>query len=184
MIEYEDRLEVSWEADETVDEREADRLDARNLAVLASVAAVEEGTSHRLREEQPELYNELERLNARIDLLIDMMARLLSERREPGEARRVRMAVSRIGFIAAPGEGNPGERGRLRLVLHASAPEPLTLAGRITGQAHDNEQQRWLRFEPFELSGHLRDALSQLVFRHHRRMVAEQRSRRDHAEQG
>ena len=182
MIEYEDRLEVSWEADESVDEREADRLDARNLAVLQSVAAVEEGGSRRLREEQPELYNELERLNARIDLLIDMMGRLLAEHREAGSARRVRVAVTQIGFVADEGEGRPGERGRLRLQLHGSVPEPLILVGCITGQARDADERCWLRFEPFEPSGHLRDALSQLVFRHHRRMVAEQRSRRDHAD--
>lgn len=185
MIEYEDRLELAWEAAEELDERDAERMDAHNLAVLHGVAAVEEGVSHRLREEQPELYNELERLNARVDLLIDMVGRLLSEHRAPGPRRKVRMAVARIGFVAADeGEGKPGQRGWLRLLLHPSVPEPLILAGRISGEARDGQDRRWLRFEPFEISGRLRDALGQLVFRHHRRMVAEQRSRRDHAEQG
>ncbi|NDY97132.1 PilZ domain-containing protein [Wenzhouxiangella limi] len=180
MIDYEDRLVAIWEADEGADEREMDRLEAGNVAVLQGVAAVEEGASHRLREEQPELYQEIERLNARLDLLVDMVGRLLAEQRESGPTRRVRLAVEEIEFVAPAEEAAPGQAGRLSLRLHASVPEPLTLPGKITAERRDTENRRWVCFQPLAMSGRLRDALDQLVFRHHRRMIAEQRSRRAH----
>ncbi|MFP4209582.1 MAG: PilZ domain-containing protein [Wenzhouxiangella sp.] len=184
MIDYEDRLVVAWEADEAADERDMERLESSNLAVLQGVSAVEEGVSHRLREEQPELYQEIERLNARLDLLVDMVGRLLAEHREQAPARRVRLAVEKMTFVAQPGEAAPGQRGRLCLHLHASVPEPLRLPGQLVSEHLDEAGRRWVDFQPFAMSGRLRDALGQLVFRHHRRMIAEQRSRRDHDAQG
>jgi hypothetical protein len=178
MIDYEDRLVVVWEKNETVGEKDADRVEAANLGVLQAVAAVEEGTSHRLREEQPELYLEIERLNARLDLLVDMVGRLLSEQRQDEPVRRVRLAVERVEFVADVAEAAEDELGILSLRLHASVPEPLKLPGRITSEQRDNEGRRWVCFRPIGLGVRLRDALDQLVFRHHRRMIAEQRSRR------
>ena len=180
MIDYEDRLELAWEADDGADEREAARREAANLAVLTGVTAVEEGSSVRLREEQPELYHELERINARLDLLMDLVGRLLSERRAQGRTRRVKVAVEQVTFAAEADEAQPGQAGRLQLFLHSSVPEPLILVGRIVADSRDDEGRRWARFQPYPMGGRLLDALGQLVFRHHRRMVAEQRSRRDH----
>jgi hypothetical protein len=178
MIDYEDRLVVVWEQNDTVGERDADRLEAANIGVLQAVAAVEEGTSHRLREEQPELYLEIERLNARLDLLVDMVGRLLSEQRQDEPVRRVRLAVERVEFVADAAEAAEGQVGILSLRLHASVPEALKLPGRITSEHDDEAGRRWVSFRPLGLGVRLRDALDQLVFRHHRRMIAEQRSRR------
>jgi hypothetical protein len=58
-----------------------------------------------------------------------------------------------------------------------SVPEPLRLAGRVVSERSDQSGRRWVRFEPFAMSTRLHDALDQLVFRHHRRTIAEQRSR-------
>jgi hypothetical protein len=178
MINYEDRLVVAWEIDETAAEGDIAQLEASNLAVLQGVTAVEEGASHRLREEQPELYQEVERLNARLDLLIDMVGRMMSEKR-PGEpTRRVRLAVEQVEFVATPEDAAPDQRGLLSLQLHVSVPEPLRLPGEIVSEQTDAEGRRWVLFKPFEMSGRLNDALDQLVFRHHRRNIAQQRSQR------
>ena len=177
MIDYEDRLVVAWEVDDGVSEKDMAQLEASNLAVLQGVAAIEEGGSHRLREEQPELYQEIERLNARLDLLIDMVGRLNAEQREDGATRRVRLAVDHVEFVASSEDASPGQSGCLTLQLHMSVPEPLRLAGRVVSERSDQSGRRWVRFEPFAMSTRLHDALDQLVFRHHRRTIAEQRSR-------
>ncbi|MEE4297455.1 MAG: PilZ domain-containing protein [Wenzhouxiangella sp.] len=177
MIDYEDRLVVAWEVDETLGEQDMAQLEGSNLAVLQGVAAVEEGGSHRLREEQPELYQEIERLNARLDLLIDMVGRLNAEQREEGATRRVRLAVDHVEFVATPQDAEPGQNGCLNLQLHMSVPEPLRLPGQVVSERTDQANRRWVRFEPFAMSTRLHDALDQLIFRHHRRTIAEQRSR-------
>jgi len=178
MINYEDRLVVAWEVDGTVAEGDIAQLEASNLAVLQGVTAVEEGASHRLREEQPELYQEVERLNARLDLLIDMVGRMMADQRQDSPTRQVRLAVEQVEFVAKPEYAAPGQRGLLALQLHVSVPEPLRLPGEIVSEQTDSADRRWVLFKPLEMSSRLNDALDQLVFRHHRRNIAEQRSRR------
>ena len=177
MIDYEDRLVVVWEANEGASEQDMAQLEASNLAVLQGVSAIEEGGSYRLREEQPELYQEIERLNARLDLLIDMVGRLNAEQREDGATRRVRLAVDHVEFVASRQDAEPGQGGCLTLQLHMSVPEPLRLSGKVVSERTDQAGRRWVRFEPFTMSNRLHDALNQLIFRHHRRTIAEQRSR-------
>ncbi len=177
MIYYEDRLVVCWEVDEMASAQDSAQLEASNLAVLHAVAAIEEGGSYRLREEQPELYQEIERLNARLDLLIDMVGRMNAEQREDAATCRVRLAVDHVDFVDQPAEVAEGQQGWLSLNLHQSVPDPLRLPGRIVAERTDQSDRRWVRFEPFPMGMRLHDALDQLVFRHHRRNVAEQRSR-------
>ena len=176
MLDYRGNLRLDWSPEAGISAERVGELEPTNLAVLQSVAAMEEGVSPRLREEQPELHHELERLGARLDLLLDMVARLLKHADEL-TARPAVMAVERLRFLADPGEVEAEQTGLLRLFLHPAVPQPLVLPGRILAVADEGPEAGWAEFQPLPISTRLRDALGQHVFRHHRRMIAEQRAR-------
>ena len=175
MLNYEACLRLSWtpEPDQSTD-RPAE-LDAHNQTVLQCVAALEAGVSTRLRDEQPDLHREFERLGARLDLLLDLVGRLVSPDHQALEPRPLVLAVDALRFRLLPGESPPPGSGVLRLYLHAAVPQPLALAGRIGQPIEQTGGERWLEFQPAPLSDSLHEAFDQHVFRHHRRMIAERR---------
>lgn len=177
MLNYEDTIRLRWTPGALPAPEVQAELEASNLAVLQSVAAMEEGVSQRLREEQPELHHELERLGARLDLLLDLVGSLLQQRRSPVQGQAVVMAPDRIRFQPGDDPVEPDHSGRLTLYLHRSVPQPLDLAGTIGEVGPDQHGRVWAEFVPVAMSERLRDALGQHVFRHHRRMIAEQRAR-------
>lgn len=171
MVHYEDRLPLIWVAKLPDEESGRHHLETTNLYVLDGVAAVEEMSAERFKEEQPELHQELSRLDAKLHLVLDMVARLLHREQQLPEARPVRVSAHCLEFPAEDDETEPDQRGTLRLHLHPAIPAPLALPGTIV-EVRERDDQRWVRFEPDKLSQTLKDALSRHVFRHHRRMVA------------
>lgn len=176
MVSYRDYLPLEWFAGDLsqIDDRE--RL-TTNLYVLEAVAAVEDKAPDHLHEEQPELHLELQRLDAKLQLLMDMVARLLRrDERFPGRCA-LRLAVELIEIGCGKSDAPPlpdmvvASDGVLHLHLHPAIPAPLLLPGRIIDETRDDEG-RWLRFRPLALSTPESEALSRHVFRHHRRDVA------------
>lgn len=176
MLNYEDCLRMSWTPEPDLRPERAAGLEASNLAVLNSVAALESGISTRLRDEQPELYRELERLGARLDLLLDLVGRLANSDAQTLDPRPLEVALDRIRFRLQPGESRPSGSGVLRIFLHAAVPQPLALAGRIDQVSAGADGASWAEFRPAPISESLGEALDQHVFRHHRRMIAERRA--------
>ena len=170
MLNYTDYLPLEWRPCTAPVEGGKQRM-TTNLYVLEAVAAVEEHPLERLHEEQPELHQALHRLDAKLQLLMDMVARLL--RREDHLPRHfpVRMAVEMIEVAAGIDGMTVGAEGVLHLHLHPAIPAALMLPGRIIGEAHDGDGH-WLQFQPASLSEPEIEALSRHVFRHHRRSIA------------
>lgn len=174
MVSYEDSLPLEWLPSQGPTDPSSPETERDNLFVLEAAAAVEESPGERLSEEHYELHQELRRLDAKIQVLMNMTARLL-RRDEPAiPARPVRVALKAIEFRAEPGEADDGQTGTLRLQIHPAVPTPLSLQGRLV-DAFESDDGRWVRFEADRLSESLRDALSRHVFRHHRRQVAASR---------
>lgn len=172
MLCYQDELPLRWIAGE-VSLGDRERRNS-NSYVLEVVAAVEEHPLERGTDEQQDLFQELARLDAKLQLLMEMVARLLQERDDVPGKRVVRIGVERVDI--APGDSSmaAGTEGLLRLYLHPAIPTPLLLPGRLLGEVEE-DGGRWLRFEPFPLSEGESEALSRHVFRHHRRSIAASR---------
>lgn len=174
MVSYEDRLPLKWEPTAPGEScKEAER-DHANLYVLESAAAVEEKPSERLSEDYPEIQQELRRLDAKLHVLMGMVARLLQEEAVSESARPVRISLKAVEFRADVDEVAVADSGAIRLQIHTAVPAPLVMNGRITDE-FERDDGRWVRFEPGGLSHSLRNALSRHVFRHHRRQVAASR---------
>ncbi|MEQ9394063.1 PilZ domain-containing protein [Haliea sp.] len=170
MLNYPDRLPLEWVPGATPEVDEKQRI-TTNLYLLEAVSAIEEHSLDRISEEQPELHQELHRLDAKLHLLLDMVARLLRSHDRLPRSRAVRVAVELIEIEAGGADMVVGAEGVLHLHLHPAIPAALLLPGRITGTARD-EDGEWLQFQPGELSDPELEALSRHVFRHHRRNIA------------
>lgn len=174
MVSYEDNLPLKWESAVGDEPAAHSGRNRANLLVLESVAAVEEKPSEHVSEDCPEIQQELRRLDVKLHVLMEMVARLLREEESLGPSRPVRIALKSLEFCAAADEAAPGQAGTVSIQLHSGVPTPLVMSGRVVEQL-EREGERWVRFEPDELPEQLRDALSRHVFRHHRRQVAARR---------
>lgn len=147
----------------------AERLGERNLSTLQSIAAIEERRADNADEDSPML-QELARLDAKLNALVDIVNRLLL----PADAlpSRQRVKVNAVGAVL-PSALVPAQADGICLRLHLDAcPSlPLELPARVQRRFDDG-----VTFVVFESLGDaVADALERLVFRHHRRKIAEAR---------
>lgn len=149
-----------------------DQLVERNLAALAAVAALEDRRSD-VGEEDSALGQEIARLDAKLSVLADLVNRLLAP--AGSLPRRQPVRFNAVGAVV-PAELLPEEmpetgRVLLRLHLDACPSLPLELPARCVRRSDD--AQAFLLFDPMPDAAH--DAIERLVFRQHRRKVAEAR---------
>lgn len=170
--EFEQRLacEDSWHADSQaldwpLPDRLAQRLAERNTAALASVAALEERRTESADDDSP-VMQELSRLDAKLNALIDMINRVAM----PAEALPSRQALrfNAVGAVLPPALLPAGEALLLRLRFDACPGMPLELPAHVERRFADGSA-----FVAFHgLGDGVAASLERFVFRHHRRKVA------------
>lgn len=145
------------------------QLGERNLSTLASIAAIEERRADSSDDDSPVL-QELARLDAKLNALVDIVNRLLV----PTSAlpARVHVRFNAIGALVPSALLPAGDEALcMRIHLDACPSLPLELPARVQRRLDDG--LAFLAFEP--LGDAAADAIERLVFRHHRRKVAEAR---------
>ncbi|HET6433839.1 PilZ domain-containing protein [Dyella sp.] len=165
----EDRVRLVVEAlDPAMDRAALARLAERNLATLASIAALEERRSESTDDDNPVL-QELGRLDAKLNALVDIVNRLLT----PADTLppRQRLRFNALGALLPSALLPPDDRLLVRVHLDGCPSLPLELPARVQRRLEDG-----LAFVGFEsMSEATTTALDRLVFRLHRRKVAEAR---------
>lgn len=145
------------------------QLGERNLSTLASIAAIEERRADGSDDDSPVL-QELARLDAKLNALVDIVNRLLV----PVSALpdRIPVRFNAIGALV-PAALLPaaGDALCMRIHLDACPSLPLELPARVQRRLDDG--LAFLALEP--LGDAAGDAIERFVFRHHRRKVAEAR---------
>ncbi|MGN2254651.1 PilZ domain-containing protein [Frateuria sp. GZRe12] len=170
--EFEQRLacEDSWHADSQalawpLPEGLAQRLAERNTAALASVAALEERRAESADDDSP-VMQELSRLDAKLNALIDMVNRLAM----PAETLPPRQSLrfNAIGAVLPAAMVPAGDALLLRLRFDACPGVPLELPAHIERRFADGGA-----FVAFQALGDgVAASLERFVFRQHRRKVA------------
>lgn len=167
------RLPVGWQSRSLPDPGEHARIRENNLTLLRALNALEERSGEGGEEAHSA---ELRRLESRLDLVLVLMGRLLREQEVIPGARELRMSSSGLSWVPAAPVPEIGETGLVEIYLAAHAPQPLTLAATI--QVADEEVAAGENASEaiFEEPGDsVRDALEKLIFRYHRREVADHR---------
>lgn len=147
-------------------------INYENQQVLVADASLDDQRTHadKKNDEEHELAEDLQRVEFKVNVLIQLVAQLLNREAALPPVRSFRLHAYGIDWLVAGEEALPG----VGLVsLHASRhfPQPLKLPGRIVGM-HSDAEGRWVRFAFEGLTPSVVEMLERLVFRHHRRLVA------------
>lgn len=145
-------------------------INDRNTSVLVAVSALMERRTETGEEDSP-LSQEVGRLDAKLNVLMEIVNRLLLP--QSGLPPRLSLRFNAIGAVL-PWDGLPpvGQALMLRLHFDACRALPLELPGvRLPGPS---DGRGFIGFEG--LSEAVRDGIERLVFRQHRRQVAEARA--------
>ncbi|KQX95144.1 hypothetical protein ASD22_14760 [Rhodanobacter sp. Root480] len=142
------------------------RLAERNLNTLSAVAALEERYAE--TDDDSPLMLEIQRMDAKLTALVDIVNHLLV----PASVLPPRQAL-RFNAVGAvlPAALVPGDTLVVRLRFDVCRSLPLELAARVERRL-DNGHVFVVFAAPGDVLG---DAIERLVFRHHRRKVAETR---------
>ena len=143
-----------------------------NQQVLVADASLDEQrpSAEKKSEDEPELAEDLQRLEFKVNVLIQLVARLLNRGADLPPARRFRLHAQGLEWRVDDEEVQPGV-GLVQLHVSRYFPQPLVLPGRIRG-VHADDEGRWVGFAFEGLSPLVVDLLERLIVRHHRRLVA------------
>jgi len=143
------------------------------LALLRSLAVIEDmGMMEQGQHESDELPPFGARMEAKLDLGLLLLGRILEQTRPALPERRVRWSIRGARLqCPAPAPLPAMTEGLLRLQLCDWLPEPLELPACVLGGDTDH---LWLQFPAFPCGLH--DALERHLFRQHRRQIAQARN--------
>jgi Atypical PilZ domain, cyclic di-GMP receptor len=169
---FQDVLPVTWCPMTTSPERGlTGSFDERNLRLLQAWDAMEEHVPVEKQKPEDAAYAaEILRLDLKINLLLDLVGRLLASNNPRPVASPIRF--NSLGALwQAPGNGTlpeAGEQGIAEIYLRDCLAEPLRLAGRVTNVTPD----RHIKVKFLPMGEAVSDLLEKLAFRRHRRQIA------------
>jgi hypothetical protein len=173
---YEDRLPVAWRVlDHPPSPVRMAQLRQQNEKTLNIITVLED--TMLLESQDPgRPSTELQHLDFKLNLVMDLLGQLITEHMQLPAASRMRMNSLAMEWqipagVAAPA---PGEHLMVQVYLREDYPRPLRLIGKVLGQ-HQEGQAHWVRVGFEGLGEPVQDQIDKLIFRHHRRQVAHER---------
>lgn len=159
----EDRLPLHWRVAVTPDA--APQLQLSNEETLRVILSLDE---HHVEagDENPEFAHEVQRLESKINLILELVSQLLARQLQLPEELPVRLSAHEIEWetATAPAAGSP-------VVIEAYVcpryPRPLFLPATVQGVAAGRA-----RAVLDDLGEPVQELLEKLIFRHHRRQIA------------
>jgi len=170
---YQDILPVAWRPlGDQIDPDLAASYVASNVRVLQAATALQEhGQIEKPDENNPHSVDFL-RLELKINLLLDVVGRILAANQPRPPAVAIRFNALGATFQAQQPLPKPGAQGAVEIYLRECVAEPLRLIGRVANVSQGGEVK--VRFlPPGEAAS---DLLEKLAFRRHRRQVAGSRN--------
>ena len=174
---YSDNISIAWRpVTHALDQTHLARVNASNEEFLRAVSVIgDAGGQH--HKEPPEstgvVGQELARLDLKVNLLLDLVGTLIYHTLDIPETSPVR--VSSAGVAWRGDVPAPGATIYLELYIQRGLPKPLCCYGEVVSTQEDYaDGEARVRFKG--LSGAALSWLEKLIFRHHRREVAYQRS--------
>ncbi len=176
---YESNIPLVWQVMDAVpDDNELMIINEDNGRFLKALAALNEGMPE-AAEEIPQTAAELQRLDLKLNLLLEIVGQLLASQSTLPLPTQVRLGHCGIDWVAQDFPPS-GVLVRVEVYLRKELPSPLKFHGVavITEGAQDDvdgEKKRvQLRF--VGLSTALQDDLEKFIFRHHRRSIAQRQT--------
>lgn len=172
---YEDLIPLSWRQLATdPDPAEFPGIHQSNEWVVRCLSAIDDSRPESGDEEGGSLAHDIARIDFKLNLVLDMVGRLLRMHDPAPEAAPVRISATGIQWRAsrAPDGGSPV---RIELFLNRNFPSPIVLHGRVVAVTLTDEGDRWVDVNFGDLGVPMRNWLEKLIFRQHRRQIAQTR---------
>jgi len=169
-----DTLPLSWQRLGAVPQPgELQRLNASALHVLQAALAWDELPAPDTEEEAGVPTQELLRLETKLNLVLELLSELVQQQGLMPRPVPVRLTAEGIEFETHDRLA-PGDRLRLSVYLVAGTPKALTLPA-VAQAVERRGDAYWVQARFVDLTAAVRDLLEKLLFRFHRRRVAQTR---------
>lgn len=166
-ISYRANLPLDWRLTADISDAEAALWRQNNLALLQALATLEAGAPEKDHgEAEPATQKAIERLEAKLDVALALLGRLLSERAQLPPEFPVMLYVDRIVWQSSHDVPAVGATLQLRLFLSARLPQPLQFLVRVTSVDGDRCQAELLHVD-----AEMEEWLTRTLFRYHRRTL-------------
>jgi Atypical PilZ domain, cyclic di-GMP receptor len=172
---YQDVVPLQWRTLPTPLSTDAQtQLAERNARLLQACAALDEhGHTEKTDENSPHAADIL-RLDLKINLLLDLVGRLLVANQPRPAAQSLRFNAQGATWKMASPTCKPGDEGVLEIFLKDVLVEPLRMLGRVAAVSADGQ----IKVKFSAQSETIADLIEKLAFRKHRRQVAGSRQSR------
>lgn len=172
---YQDVVPLQWRTLPTPLPIEAQtQIAERNVRLLQACAALDEhGHTEKADESSPHAADIL-RLDLKINLLLDLVGRLLIANQPRPVAQSVRFNAQGATWKMASPSCKPGDEGVLEIFLKDVLVEPLRMLGRVASVSADGQ----IKVKFAAQTETIADLIEKLAFRKHRRQVAGSRQSR------
>jgi hypothetical protein len=171
---YEDELPLRWQV--RSDQRHSEsmtRIAEKNERLLRSINLLAE-QGHERSEEEGEHEAALVRLETKVDLLLDLFSRIGLEAGGQPPSAIIRLSAQGMEWLSEGEVPAEGQMIWVWLYLEPRLPEAVQFPAQILGVETEGPQHKVLaRFE--SLGEGAQNLLEKMIFRHHRRQVAQQR---------
>lgn len=170
---YEAKLPFQWCALEDIpDIAEQLQINESNEAVLQAINVLEEFHHPDLADEYGVVAQELNRIDAKVNLMLDLLSQLLTQQKLlPGHCP-VRFGAEGLAWRTSEvGEIQSGQHLAVDVYMQPRYPSPLKLTGDVVS-IEAGEDGVWITIAYHGLTPSLHNAFDKLIFRHHRRSVA------------
>ncbi len=164
-VTLDDTLPVTWRPQGASSAEQLLSLQVANHEVLQTILSLDEHHPE-LDEEPAEVAIELQRLEFKLNLVLDLLGHVLSKQLELPARVPVRLAADCIEWQAAT--PLPGSKVLVEVYLSHHYPRPLVLPG----VARAATRGGYVQVAFHDLGEPVQNALEKLIFRNHRRRVA------------
>jgi Atypical PilZ domain, cyclic di-GMP receptor len=163
-----DRVPLRWRPAQA-HEDDPVRLQLANEEALRVILSLD---AHHVEggDENPELAHEIERLESKINLLLELVGQVLASQLKIPDAVPVRLSAREIAWQSPEPTPTAGD-GIVEVYVCTRYPRPLLLPVRF----RPARLQSWTHADLGELGEPVQELMEKLIFRHHRRQIAASR---------
>jgi len=146
---------------------------AANLRVFQACDVLDERAPADRGEVDPVVALELRRLDLKMTLMLELMGEMLALSTGSGPQRAdIELDFRGISWSPAVKTVTAGQKGSIEIYIHPNVPRPLRFGGRVSSVDPVSRRARFDFDALAEIEG---DQLERLIFRHHRRKIADAR---------
>lgn len=174
-LSYVDNLPVSWDPrDDAPLQGNYTRTAEHNEHVLRCVNLLGEQLKDKT-EDESEVDSALLRLEAKVNLLLELVSKLDMRTRQIPGLTEVRLAASGIEWLCQDVPPHVGDTIWVNIFLDNRIPEAMKIAAKVL-QVNQEAKGVIVRAMFESMGGTAQDQMEKMIFRHHRRMIAQSKS--------